>query len=273
MFLRYIDFIFQPFRAINNRILGIKSIKGNIKVDINRARSLKARGANAMQRANQFNQNVNQMGQQPQGGQMPQQGQPPGMPGMPQMPQGMPQMPGMPGMPGMGGAPQGPNPNPPIIKRGFWIFAKKFCSQCEQQLDKSWDQCPYCAQIAQQVVAAPAKLEKAKTQAFVVDAQGGPGSVQLLGWIVPLQGAQRGELFTLSPVTSVGTDPKCTIVLNDKFMSSKHAEIKAENGVWVLRDSGSTNGTYVNNRRVDRHELVDNDFIKFGSAMLKFKSL
>ena len=51
------------------------------------------------------------------------------------------------------------------------------------------------------------------------------------------------------------------------------AEIKAENGMWILRDTGSTNGTYVNNRRVDRHELVDNDFIKFGSAMLKFKSL
>jgi len=62
-------------------------------------------------------------------------------------------------------------------------------------------------------------------------------------------------------------------VLNDKFMSSKHAEIKAENGMWILRDSGSTNGTYVNNRRVDRHELVDNDFIKFGSAMCKFKAL
>src|SRR5262249_37577449 len=153
-------------------------------------------GFNEMQRVNQFNQRM--MGQQ-QGGQMPQQGQPPGMPGMQmQMPQGMPQMqmPQVPGMPGMG-APQGPNPNPPIIKRGFWIFAKKFCSQCEQQLDKSWDQCPYCAQIAQQFIAAPAKLEKAKTQAFVVDAQGGPGSVQLLGWIVPLQGAQRGELFTL----------------------------------------------------------------------------
>ena len=264
MFLKYIDFIFQPFRAINNKILNVKSIKGNIQVDINRARSLKARGENAVSRAQAYNQQFQQ-----QGAQMPQQGQPPGMPGMPQM-QGMPQMPGM---PGMGGAPQGPNPNPPIIKKGFWIFAKKFCSQCEQQLDKSWDQCPYCAQIAQQVVAAPAKLEKAKTQAFVMDAQGGPGSMQLLGWIVPRQGAQRGELFTLSPVTSVGTDPKCTIVLNDKFMSSKHAEIKAENGVWVLRDAGSTNGTYVNNRRVDRHELVDNDFIKFGSAMLKFKRL
>ncbi|HMG23118.1 MAG TPA: FHA domain-containing protein [Kofleriaceae bacterium] len=261
MFLKYIDFIFQPFRAINNKILGIKNIKGNIQVDLNRARSLKARGAQAMDKANKYNQQFNQMGQpqQQQGGQM-QQGQPPGMPQIP-------------GMPGMGGAPQGPNPNPPVITKGFWIFAKKFCSQCEQQLDKSWDQCPYCAQIAAQVVAAPAKAQAAKTQAFVMDAQGGPGTMQLLGWIVPLQGAQRGELFTLSPVSSVGTDPKCTVVLNDKFMSSKHAEIKAENGVWVLRDAGSTNGTYVNNRRIDRHELVDNDFIKFGSAMLKFKSL
>jgi FHA domain-containing protein len=259
MFLKYFDFIFAPFRAVNNKILGIKNIKGNIQVDINRAKSLKNRGQSAVESANKYGNQYNQMGQQ-QGGQM-QQGQPPGMPGMPQMPQ----------MPGMPGAPPGPNPNPPVITRGFWIFAKKFCSQCEQQLDKSWDQCPYCAQIAQQVVQAPAT--KAKTQAFVVDALGGPGSMQLLGWIIPLQGAQRGELFTLSPVTSIGTDSKCNVVLIDKFMSSRHAEIKAENGVWVLRDSGSTNGTYVNNRRVDRHELVDNDFIKFGSAMLKFKSL
>jgi len=251
MFLKYFEFIFAPFRSAQNKVLSVKNIKGNIQVDINRARSLKDRGAGAVQRAQQFNAKMGQ-----QGGQM-------------QQPPGMPQMPQMQGMPGMPGA--GPNPSPPIITRGFWIFAKKFCSQCEQQLDKSWDQCPYCQQIAQQVVQAPAI--KAKTQAFVVDALGGPGSMQLLGWIIPLQGPQRGELFTLSPNTTIGTDPKCTVVLNDKFMSSKHAEIKAENGVWVLRDSGSTNGTYVNNRRVDRHELVDNDFIKFGSAMLKFKSL
>ena len=257
MFLKYFDFIFAPFRAINNKILGVKNVKGNIQLDINRAKSLGRRGQGAMGRVGEFNQKLNQPGQPPQqGAQMQQAGQPPAMPGMPGMP----------------GAPPVPNPNPPVITKGFWIFAKKFCSQCEQQLDKSWDQCPYCQQIAAQVIAAPAR-QALKTQAFVMDAGGGPGSLQLLGWIVPLQGSQRGELFTLSPVTSIGTDPKCNVVLNDKFMSSKHAEIKAENGVWVLRDVGSTNGTYVNNRRVDRHELVDNDYIKFGSAMLKFKSL
>jgi hypothetical protein len=270
MFLRYLDFVFAPFRAINNKIFAVKNLKGNIMVDINRAKSLKGRGENALQRANVYNQQLS--GQQQQGAQMQQAGQPPGMPGMPGAP---PAMPGMPQMPGQGQAapPGAPNPNPPIIKRGFWIFAKKFCSQCEQQLDKSWDRCPFCQQIAAQAVVAASPQAKMKTQAFVMDATGGPGSMQLLGWIVPLQGAQRGELFTLSPVTTIGTDTTCTMVLNDKFMSSKHAEVKAENGVWVLRDAGSTNGTYVNNRRIDRHELVDNDFIKFGSALLKFKSL
>ncbi|HEX8113070.1 MAG TPA: FHA domain-containing protein [Kofleriaceae bacterium] len=160
-----------------------------------------------------------------------------------------------------------PNPNPSIVTKGFWIFAKKFCSQCEQPLDKSWDQCPFCAQSVPPVAAAPAKMKTIMTQAFGVE------GVRMLGWIVPLQGAKRGELLTLSPVTTVGTDPTCTIMLDDRFMSSRHAEIKAENGVWVLRDSGSTNGTYVNNRRIDRTELVDNDLLKFGNAILKFKSL
>ena len=251
MFLKYFEFIFAPFRAINNKIIGVKNIKGNIQVDVNRAKALGNRGKDFANKA----QNFAQPGQQ-QGDQMQQ----PGTPGVPGAP-------GAPGQPGM------PMANPPIRTAGFWIFKKKFCSQCEQQLDKTWDQCPFCAQIAQQAAMPPAQRQAMKTQAFVVDSTGGSSGIQLLGWIVPLQGPQRGELFTLAAVTSIGTDPKSTVVLQDKFMSSKHAEIKAENGIWVLHDSGSTNGTYVNNRRVDRHELIDNDFIKFGSAMLKFKSL
>jgi hypothetical protein len=290
VFLRHLDFIFAPFRAINNKIIGVKNIKGNIKVDINRSKNLANRGKQFAGKAGGLNQQVQQQaGQQPQQQQQPQQsqyGQPqqyqqyqqgasqmqqPGMPapGMPGAPMGAPGMPGQPGAPGPGM----PTPNPPVRTTGFWFWKKKFCTQCEQQLDKSWDACPYCAQIAQQAAIPEVKRQAMKTQAFVMDATGGPGSHQLCGWIIPLQGPQRGELFTLTPKTTIGTDAKCTVVLNDKFMSSKHAEISAENGVWVLRDSGSTNGTYVNNRRVDRHELVDNDFIKFGSAMLKFKSL
>jgi hypothetical protein len=256
MFLEKLDFIFKPIRAVYNRFLGAKNTVGNVQLEGKRAKAYAQRGKGYAQQAGALNDKVNAAaGVQPQGANMQEPGQP-----------------GAPGAPGAPLPPGVPNPNPPLREKGF-LFKKKFCTQCDQQLDRSWDACPYCAQIAQQVVAAPAKAQAMKTQAFVLDSQGGPGTMQLLGWIVPLQGPQKGELCTLQAVTTVGTDPKCTLVLNDKFMSSKHAEIKAENGIWVLKDSGSTNGTYVNNKRIDRHELVDNDFVKFGSFLLKFKSL
>jgi hypothetical protein len=198
-----------------------------------------------------------QQGYQQQGAQM--QPMPPmGAPGM------APGGPGAPGAPGAGGP-------PPIRTKGFWIFKKRFCTQCDTQLDKTWDRCPFCAQIAQQA-AAPIKVPL-KTQAFKMDATGRPDQMQAIGWLIPLQGPNRGELYTLSPSTSIGNDPGCTVCLQDRFMSSKHAEIKVENGVWVLKDLGSTNGTYVNNKRVDKHELVDNDFVKFGGSMIKFKCI
>ena len=312
MILQYLEFVFAPFRSIYNKVLGVKTMKGNLQSEARSLRTIKNQGVNMVSDANKKvgglgaqasaagaqagaaagqvgaampGQQAQQQQIQPQqpGGQQP--GQPQYQQQQPAYPQqgqqqqqpygaAMQQAPGQ-GPPGAGappGAPGAPSSNPPVVVKGFWIFKKKHCSQCEQLLDNSWDSCPYCAQIAAQVVAAPVK-QALKTQAFVIDASGGPGQMQLLGWIVPLQGPQRGELFTLSPNSSIGTDPGCTVCLNDKFMSSKHAEIKAEAGVWILRDGGSTNGTYVNNRRVDKHELVDNDFIKFGSAMVKFKSL
>ena len=180
-----------------------------------------------------------------------------------------------PGAPGAPGAAPPINPNPPIRTSGVLLWKKKTCTQCDQDLDKTWDACPFCAEAAAQAAAANVPKAPMKTQAFMINpgASGGGGGVQLCGWLVPMEGAQRGELFTLSSHSIIGTDPTCTVVLYDKFMSSKHAEIKAEGGVWILKDGGSTNGTYVNDKRVDKHELVDNDFIKFGGSLVKFKSL
>ena len=154
-----------------------------------------------------------------------------------------------------------------IVVSGALWWKKHLCANCGQELDKTWDRCPYCS--VQAVVAAPNK-----TQAIMMDYAGMGTGMQLLGWLVSIsRGPQRGELFTLQPMTTVGTEPTCTVVLQDSYMSSRHCEIKAEGGIWVLRDLKSTNGTYVNDRRVEQHELVDNDFIKVGQSVLKFKSL
>jgi hypothetical protein len=140
-------------------------------------------------------------------------------------------------------------------------------------MEKGWDACPYC-NAAPAPVAAPMPSHGAKTQAFMInDAGTGNSSMALLGWLVPVRGPQRGELFTLASESLIGTDPACTVVLLDTFMSSRHCEIRAEGGQWVLKDLGSTNGTFVNDKRVDRHELVDSDFVKVGQSLLKFKCL
>ncbi len=111
-----------------------------------------------------------------------------------------------------------------------------------------------------------------KTMMFGGGAQGAPVGIQLLGWLVPLKGPHRGELHTLKPQSVIGKDPTCDVVFNDSFMSSRHATIRAQNGVFILEDH-STNGTFVNDKKVSRHELVDNDFVKFGQTLVKFKHL
>ncbi len=254
-FQKYIEPLLKPFRQAKSKVVQAKNVKGNVQVDVNRVKSMGKQGQNMAAQAKAQGQAANAA--------MGQAGAQVGAAG------GAMQQAGAPG----GAAPGGINPNPPIMTKGALFWKKKICSQCTNELDKTWDACPYCAQAAADAAAANAPKAPMKTQAFMVGAGGQASSMQLLGWLVPVQGAQRGELFQLSPASSIGTDPACTVVLHDKFMSGKHAEIKAEGGVWVLKDLGSTNGTYVNDKRVDKQELVDNDFIKFGNSLCKFKSL
>ena len=65
MFLKYLDFVFAPFRATNNKIVGAKNIRGNIAVDLNRSKAM----------AQQGKQLAGQVGQMSQGA-----GAPPGQP-------------------------------------------------------------------------------------------------------------------------------------------------------------------------------------------------
>ncbi len=250
MFFRYLQPILAPFRRLRSKGVQVKQIKGNIKMDVKRVKGIKnVAGSHVKDGQGKLGkvgaQAANAKGQ---------------MPAM----QGAPAAPGAPGAPAAGAI----NPNPGVKKVGLF-GRKRVCEQCGQELDKSWDSCPYCAQAA---AAAQAPAEQ-KTQAFMLDAAGSGSPMQLLGWLVPVKGPQRGELYTLAPVSLIGTDPTCTVVLADQYMSSQHAEIKAEGGTWVLKDLGSTNGTFVNDKRIDKQELVDNDFVKFGQSLVKFKSL
>jgi pSer/pThr/pTyr-binding forkhead associated (FHA) protein len=61
------------------------------------------------------------------------------------------------------------------------------------------------------------------------------------------------------------------IVLNqDAYVSGAHAEISCEPGICILTDLGSSNGTFVNDIRLEPqspHSLADGDILRFGNSI------
>lgn len=88
------------------------------------------------------------------------------------------------------------------------------------------------------------------------------------GAIVAREGSVRREVpLTADPIT-VGRDPKNDIVLDDRRVSRRHAEIRLRLGRYTLYDLQSTNGTFVNGRRIAEMVLSDDDRITIGGAEL-----
>jgi Protein of unknown function (DUF3662)/FHA domain len=70
----------------------------------------------------------------------------------------------------------------------------------------------------------------------------------------------------------IGRSRDCDIVLEDPNASRRHAELRNEDGRWVVADLGSTNGVKVNGRRVDgAQSLHAGDAIELGSSRVVFE--
>lgn len=78
--------------------------------------------------------------------------------------------------------------------------------------------------------------------------------------------------FIKKDMTTIGCYPENDIYLADKSVSRKHAAIKTDEGKrYELRDFGSSNGTYINNEKVERKFLKDGDILRFGTVETVFK--
>jgi pSer/pThr/pTyr-binding forkhead associated (FHA) protein len=68
----------------------------------------------------------------------------------------------------------------------------------------------------------------------------------------------------------IGRDDSCDIRIQAKSVSREHCAIESDGDGLILRDLGSTGGTYVGNDRIDTVKIQDGMEVKIGPALLKF---
>jgi DNA-binding NtrC family response regulator len=91
------------------------------------------------------------------------------------------------------------------------------------------------------------------------------------GTFLVIKGPDRGEQVSLSgkPVT-FGSAPACDLVLTDKTVSRRHATALLENGEVLVRDLGSTNGSFIQGSRFKEITVGFGAEIKLGRTVIKF---
>ena len=69
---------------------------------------------------------------------------------------------------------------------------------------------------------------------------------------------------------SIGRNPKNDIQIDNPAVSSSHAVIKKVMNTYYMVDLESTNGTFVNEKKIDKYELLDGDEVIIGKHSLVF---
>ena len=87
-------------------------------------------------------------------------------------------------------------------------------------------------------------------------------------------GSLKGKRLTVrTPVVNIGRADYNDLVIPEPSVSSSHAKLQRREGIWVLSDLGSTNGTFVDGERVtDETPLGPGAAIRFGEVTTLFES-
>ena len=89
--------------------------------------------------------------------------------------------------------------------------------------------------------------------------------------LVIISGGDMGRRFELGlQEVSIGRGDNCTICVSTDQVSRKHATVQHILGRYYIVDMRSTNGTFVNEQKVERAKLMDGDQIRVGKTVLKY---
>ncbi len=86
-----------------------------------------------------------------------------------------------------------------------------------------------------------------------------------------IRGADQGSRFELTePIIQLGRDASSTIQLHDTEVSRRHAEIRRVDLNYTIADLNSSNGTFVNGKRIRQHGLASGDQVQLGGTLMLY---
>ncbi len=84
---------------------------------------------------------------------------------------------------------------------------------------------------------------------------------------------KKAASFRLEGAMQVGRADACHVKLSDTYVSQFHARVFPKDGAWFVEDLGSTNGTFLNQRKVTApSELRGGDKLRMGKTVLELRS-
>jgi hypothetical protein len=114
--------------------------------------------------------------------------------------------------------------------------------------------CPICRRNLKDLELPETKVELEPTAP--------PEGRPFCGWLVVLEGRNM-----------IGSSAPCEILLQEEGIEDRHASIRFSSNQWILTDLDSESGTFLNGKRIYRHEVKEGDKIMIGKSLLRVKIL
>lgn len=91
------------------------------------------------------------------------------------------------------------------------------------------------------------------------------------GCLIVIYGDDIGRRIPVSAEPMlIGRAAKCEVMIDQESVSRNHCRLRFDGRNFLVRDLGSTNGTYVNDDLIDETRLRHGDQLKVGRTILKF---
>ncbi len=98
-------------------------------------------------------------------------------------------------------------------------------------------------------------------------------NLPLVGRLVVVEpSTTRGMTYPLGAEITLGRAPGCQVVVDDTFVSQVHARVLSREGNYLVEDLGSTNGTYLNQKKVSGAMIMQRgDRLQVGNTVLELE--